>query len=139
MKKDVTKYLTECDTCLACKEKTGGPVPIGSYPISSAPFERLVIDILTGFETTRKGNKNLLVCIDSLTRYTELIPLKSKTAQEVAMKLFERIICRYSVPKVLISDNGGEFNNKILQTLCEKFMVKKVNITAYHPASNGLA
>ena len=45
----------------------------------------------------------------------------------------------YSALEVLISDNGLEFVNKMMSTLCNFYNIKKVNILPYHPQGNGLA
>jgi hypothetical protein len=43
---------------------------------------------------------------DYLTKYVWLFFLKFKTAEEVAEKLVNEIICRFGVPTQLFSDNG---------------------------------
>ena len=96
------------------------------------------MDLITGFSETPRGNKVILVIIDVLTRYTELIPLQGKTAAECAEKFFNYFICRHGIPESLITDSGGEFNNVFLKTLCSFLGVKKLNTIVYHPESNGL-
>ena len=107
-------------------------------PIAKTPFERLSIDLITSFGCTERGNKAVLVCIDQLTRYTELIPLKDKSAKECALALFNNIFCRYTAPEMILSDNGLEFRNALLNELCETFGVNKVYIMPYHPEGNGM-
>ena len=69
----------------------------------------------------------------------ETAPIPDKTAKTVAkaFKLF--ILDRHCAPKTIVSDNGGEFNNLILEELCRLYNIHKVNILAHHPSSNGLA
>ena len=135
---DVQKYIKECNICNAYKGSTDKNVPLGQYPIPTAPFERVAIDLITNLSPTRRDNKVLLVCVDQLTRFTELIPLQRKTGSECALALFNNIFCRYSSPQLIISDNGPEFNNEMMKVLCERFQVEKTTILPYHPASNGL-
>ncbi len=45
---------------------------------------------------------------------------------------------KYNTPKVLLSDNGTEFNNQILTAICADYSITKCNVIAYHPASNGM-
>ena len=138
MYKDVDNYIKSCNVCNSYKGKTDKEVPIGKYPIPRAPFERLAIDLITNLHVTDRGNKNILVCVDTLTRYTELVPLTGKSAKECAINLFDKIFCRYSAPQLIISDNGLEFNNALVKEICDRFKVEKVNIQPYHPSSNGL-
>ena len=138
MYSDVQKYVHECNTCNSYKGTTDKNVPIGQYPIPTTPFQRVAVDLITNLSSTVRGNKVLLVCVDQLTRYTELIPLPNKTGKECALAIFNCIFCRYGPPQLIISDNGTEFNNELMQNLCDVFGVQKVNILPYHPASNGL-
>ena len=134
---DVKQYVASCNVCNSYKGSTV-KAPLGSYPIPQSPFERVSVDILSGLQLTLRGNRHILACVDNLTRYSELIPLSSKTARECASALFDRVICRYSAPQLLLSDNGTEFNNALMNELCDTLQIQKVNIQPYHPSSNGL-
>ena len=136
--KDVHSYVQECNQCAIHKGTVSGPHPLGTYPIPQTPFQRVHIDLITNFHESTVGFKHILVCVDSLTRYTELIPLRSKTGKECASAFHDRILCRYSCPDILLSDNGTEFQNAFFTTLCEFFAIRKVNILPYMPQSNGL-
>ncbi len=72
------------------------------------------------------------------SRYVVLAPIKYKTAQNVAHALVSKLICEYSAPRVLLSDNGAEFTNRLLQEICNQFGINHTFTVAYHPASNGL-
>ena len=76
--------------------------------------------------------------IDHFSRYVILAPLTNKTAEAVAHALIAHLFCPYSVPRVLLSDNGAEFRNAILVEICKQFQIKQTFTVAYHPASNGL-
>ena len=134
---DVKQYIASCNVCNSYKGNTV-KAPLGTYPIPQSPFERVAVDILSGFQLTVRGNRHILVCVDALTRFVELIPLSGKTARECASALFDRVVCRYSAPKLIISDNGNEFNNALMNELCDTLDIQKINIMPYHPASNGL-
>ncbi len=67
-----------------------------------------------------------------------LAPLPNKSATTVAHALASHLICPYTTPRVLLSDNGTEFKNQILQYICTQFNIQQTIITTHHPASNGL-
>ncbi len=48
------------------------------------------------------------------------------------------MFCKINTPKILLSDNGSEFNNQILEAIYKEYDIVKTNIVAYHPASNGM-
>ncbi len=78
------------------------------------------------------------MCVDHLSRFTVLAPLPIKSATTVAHALVSHIICPYTTLRVLLSDNGVELKNQILQDICNQFSIRQTFITAHHPASNGL-
>lgn len=57
--------------------------------------------------------------------------------QELQHQLLN-LVFKFNSSKVLLSDNGSEFNNKILQKICFEFQIKRGNVIAYYPASNGV-
>ena len=136
MYKDVKSYIKHCHKCASCKGTTRKQ-PIGLYPIPETPFEKVVIDLLR-LNHTPKGNLYILVVTDYLTRFTELMPQKTKTAYETASNLLN-FIHRYGAPEVILSDNGNEFENKLLKELLKFYYTQKVSIIPYHPQGNGVA
>ena len=135
---DIKNYIKNCGVCNSCKPSGGSFTGVASYPIPSKPFERVHMDLLAHFCESGMGNKHLLVIIDELTRYTEIYPIKNKTAEEVAIGFFNGFICRHGVPRVVVSDNGREFVNKIFDSLSELMKIKRVNILPYRPEANGV-
>ena len=138
MRADIYSHVEKCHSCATFKGNVQAPAPILSYPIAELPWDRVSIDLMTNFPTTANGNKHLLVCVDQFSRFCELIPIPDKTAETVATAFKDRVIAQHTSPKILISDQGGEFINNILDNLCKMYKIKKVNITSHHPASNGL-
>ena len=68
---------------------------------------------------TIQGNKHILVRVDALTRFVELIPLANKTAVACSTAFHDEFILRYNPPDILGSDNGLEFTNAIMRNLAE--------------------
>ena len=136
--KDVSQYVKDCNKCAIHKGNAINNVALGAYPIPQRPFERISLDLLCNFYESNSGYKHLMVCVDGLTRYTEIIPLRTKTGKECALAFHDRILCRYTTPDVMITDNGTEFQNSFFQNLCNFYQIKKVNILPYRPQANGL-
>ena len=61
----------------------------------------------------------VLHVIDTLTRYSGVISVKSKESREIVDKLFQIWICIFGRPNKFISDNGGEFINHEFSSMCE--------------------
>ena len=85
-----------------------------------------------------QGNRYVLVMVDCFNRWTEACPLPDKTALSVADAFFQYVVCCFGMPSVIHSDQGREFENKVMQELCLLCGVHKTRTTPYHPESAGL-
>ena len=98
-------------------------------------WDWVAMDLLDMSVTTPKGNRYVLVMVDCFSRWTEACPLPDKTALAVADAFLQHIVCRFGV---IHSDQGREFENKVMQELCLLCGVHKTRTTLYHPESDGL-
>ncbi len=114
-----------------------GPTPVLQYPLPESPWDIVSIDLLQ-LPQSQYGSRYLLVCVDHLTRYVVLAPLKDKTATQVAYALVTHLFCPFFTPRVMLSDNGAEFKNAVVAEICSQFGITQTFTAAYHPASNGL-
>ena len=137
MRRDIESYVDKCVSCAQHKGAVIGPAPILEYPMPEKPWDIVSIDLLQ-LQRSQYGSQYLLVCVDHLTRFVVLAPLKEKSAKCVAHALVTKLFCPYSAPRVLLSDNGAEFRNEVLQGICEQYNIKSAYTVAYHPSSNGL-
>ncbi len=95
------------------------------------------IDLLQ-LPRSAQGSVYILVCVDHFSRFVVLAPLRNKSAVTVAHAIVYHLICPYTTPRVLLTDNGTRFKNQILADICSQYFIKQTFITAHHPASNGL-
>src|SRR5205807_941289 len=100
--------------------------------------EMIGIDFVGPLEKTRRGNRYILVTTDYLTKWPEAKAMKDATATNVVKFIYEVIICRHGCPKIILSDRGTHFRNKLVEELCEKFKIKHKLSAPYHPQTNGL-
>lgn len=87
---------------------------------------------------SKRNNKYLLVMTDYFTRWVEAIPLPNKEAISVAGVIYREIFCRYGAPESILTDQGTEFSNELLSTLCLAYGVKKLLTTVKKSSTNGL-
>ena len=64
------------------------------------------IDFAGPLPTTTRGNRYVLVCIEHMTKWVELIALPSKSSACVARTFLEQILSRFGVPGVVLTDQG---------------------------------
>ena len=56
-----------------------------------------------------EGQKYILVCVDPFSKWVELGALPDKTAESCADFFYTNVVARYGIPRLVRSDNGGEF------------------------------
>ena len=135
----VAKYIKSCPVCQSAKGKAPPPSPLKSLPLCDGPNERVHIDLFGPLKTSHEGNKFVMVMTDAWSKVVELAAIPNKQADTVAKCFFEKWICRYSVPLLVISDNGKEFANELMTSLMERLGCLQKRTSAYHPASNSSA
>ena len=139
LRHDVEIYVKECIICQMSRSKKPPPATLIPLPITSRPNERVHIDLFGELKTSHEGNKFICVITDSFSKYTELVAIPNKSAESVAKALFERWIIRFSAPECLVSDNGKEFANAVVDELLKLWGIKGKKTTPYHPQTNSCA
>ena len=79
-----------------------------------------------------------LVIADYFSKWTDAFPIKNKCADTVADVLVEKIILRFGMPLVIHSDQGREFENGLMKSLCALLGCTKTRTAPYHPESDGM-
>ena len=102
MYRDIKEYIRTCWEC----QKRGTPRKNNrTRTIQPADiFERWGIDIIGPLQTTRNGNRYIIVTVDYFTRWPEARAVEKANVETVAMFIYEKIICQHGTPKVIQSD-----------------------------------
>ncbi|KAL5582363.1 hypothetical protein UlMin_014805 [Ulmus minor] len=101
------------------------------------PFAKWGIDLIGPLPTARGQFKYAVVAIDYYTKWVEAEALAKITEQNVTAFIWKNIVCRFGVPRELVSDHGTQFENEKLQSICDRLGIKKVFSSPAHPKSNG--
>jgi transposase InsO family protein len=87
-------------------------------------------------EKSKGGYEDVLVITDHFTRYTKAIPCRNQKATTTARALYEHFIIHYFFPEQLYSDQGRNFESKVIKELCWIANVRKTRTTPFHPMGN---
>ena len=77
--------------------------------------------------------------VDYFTKWAEAEPLATITEQKVCNFVWRSIICRFGIPRALVSDNGKQFDNSKFRDFCVELGIKNYYSSPAHPQSNGQA
>ena len=69
---------------------------------------------------TSHGHHYALTAVCMLTGFTWCVPLKTKTAEEVAKAYMDHIYCNFGGSIKILTDNGTEFKNKLFKEVVNK-------------------
>ena len=136
MYRDVVHFLKTCVACNMRKLRREKPL-LQAMPIPKYPFEQIAIDTAGPFPESFQGNRYIVNVIDLFSGWPESFATNSKSAETVAQILLEHIIPRHACPRVIVSDNGTEFCNAVIDQISAFFNIKHIRTSVYHPQSNG--
>ncbi|GJR41893.1 reverse transcriptase domain-containing protein [Tanacetum coccineum] len=111
MHKDARNIIRTCNDC-----QTHRPVPRNPQqkltPITSPwPFYKWGIDISGPFLEGQGKVKFFILAIDYFTKWIEAKPVATVTGNQVKKFVWDNIICRFGLPREIISDNGKQFRD----------------------------
>ncbi len=78
----------------------------------------------------------MLKISDIFSGWPEVYPIPDKSAQSVARVILHEYIPRHSCPLTLLSDNGTEFVNSVIDHICSELKIYRVKSSIYHPEGN---
>ena len=138
MKEDIRKHCTTCATCQLHKlENVKFERKIFKPSIQSMDF--ICMDLKGEFHPpTSRGHRYALTAVCMLTGFTWCVPLKTKTAEEVAKAYMDHIYCNFGRSIKVLTDNGTEFKNKLFKEVISKLGTEfSIHSPPYRPQSNG--
>ena len=99
-------YVRVCNQCQWFSNVPRQPSEYLTPMMDLWPFAQWGLDILGPFPLGTRQIKFLVVEIDYFTKWVKAEPLASITQQNVKNFIWKNIMCRFGVPRVLVSDNG---------------------------------
>ena len=130
------EYIKQCPKCQLQGRKQLQE-RLNPIPVTSKPFERVGIDV-KHVSTSRLGSKYIVVAIDYLTKYVEARALQFLTSSDIALFLYERVICLHGTPVFIHTDNGRPMISELMRQVCKQFNINHKTITPYNSQSQGL-
>ena len=134
--KHVKNYCKSCETCQKIKPQYRKPQGLMEPIFSSKPWEMVAADLVGPLPASHSHHKWILVIRDHFSKWVDLFPLKRATGKEITICLIREVFTRFGPPAKLLTDNGSQFTSKFLKSACEKWGIKLLHSTPYHPQCN---
>ena len=101
------------------------------------PIAQWRVDIIGPFPLGKKQLKFLIMVIDYFTKSVEVELVTTITEAKITSFAWKNIICRFGVPRVIISNNGKQSDNPKFRKFCQDLGVKNHYSSPRHLQANG--
>ncbi|KAL2232327.1 UNVERIFIED_CONTAM: Gag-Pol polyprotein [Sesamum indicum] len=135
--KDCKEFVRRCEKC----QKFASQIHTHAVPMTpvsvTCPFDQWGIDILGPFPLARAQKKFVIVAVEYFSKWVEAEAVSKITERESINFIWKNIVCRFGIPRVLISNNGTQFQGRQITAWLQELKIQQ-NFTAVgHPQSNG--
>ena len=136
MRKDIAFVISKCLPCV--RNEVVPAISNSAIALKVTDiFDRIGIDLVFGLPLTEDGYHGVLIITEYLTKFPYVVPIKTKEAKEISMH-FLNYISIFGPPKELLSDQGKEFCNDMLNSFLSLMGTVHRVTSPYHPQTNGL-
>ncbi|XP_014522940.1 uncharacterized protein LOC106779360 [Vigna radiata var. radiata] len=138
LEQDCLSFSQKCISCQKHDNVFHAPASELHNIFSPWPFAQWGMDIVGPFPLGRSQKKFFLVAVDYFTKWVEAEPLARISTAQVKRFIW-RLICRFGLPKMIITDNGRQFIDKRLQSFYKELGITSITSSVEHPQTNGQA
>ncbi|GAU30847.1 hypothetical protein TSUD_365550 [Trifolium subterraneum] len=132
---DANRHVRSCDKCQRHANLHHAPGEPLQSVMSPWPFYMWGVDILRPFTTSQGQAKFLLVAVDYFTKWIEVEPVATISSKRVKKFCWKNILCRFGIPKYIVSNNGTQFTSESVINFCQKKGICNTFISVEHPPS----
>ena len=137
MLRDATELVRKCKICQEHAKISHLPFEPLTSVTSPWPFQQWGLDILGPLPIGTGQCKFIIVAVDYFTKWAEAGPLATITEQKIRNFIWRSIICRFGIPRALVSDNRKQFDNLKFRDFCAELGIKNYYLSPAHLQSNG--
>lgn len=133
---DVKQYVKSCELCQLSKPAQNRQVGLMNSKPPTKCLERLHIDIFGPLVRSTSGNAYALVCIDTFSKFSWVIPLRKATSKTIISALKDRIFSQHGLPEIICSDNASVFTSQSFKSFLFGLSIKHITTSVARPNSN---
>ena len=136
LRNDISHWVNNCATCQQTKVSRHNRPNIGFFPNNTQRFQFLHLDLIGPLDKS-VDYQYVLMIKDRATGLLVTAPIPDKTAITVRNAFIQNWVGHYGVPQVVLSDNGKEFKNFLLQEACKQLGIEQRFTSSRTPQTNG--
>ena len=130
------QYVITCFNCESRKRKLPGmKIHYPRIPLDYKPLSRLSLD-LKSMPYSKMGYDQILVCTCEVTNYVMAFPIPNGRSETIAEVIFNRIVCVFGTPKVIISDEGSALTSELMKQYYHTLNIECITISPFNHGSN---
>src|SRR3989338_3948917 len=137
MGKTTRQVLRECKPCIEHNVNNRRKQTNEKTTRATRPFQVIAIDPVPR-DTTKKGNKYLLVICDRFTKLAKLIPIVNKEAKTIIQAITDNWIRFYPAPEAICTDHDSALTSMEWKNFCASFNITERPAAPKHQKSTGL-
>ena len=133
-----------CNYCSICQLNNSYPNQNQFAEKQFFKGQRLYFSHRNSFDTkatispSSEGNSYITVIVDAFAHYVALNPVRHCNAYYANTTLYENWIGKFGLTEILVTDNGTEFINNEIITICHLCNIKHKPHASHAPWTNGL-
>jgi hypothetical protein len=139
MKREISKYISECDTCQRIKASHLKVVgTLQPLPIPSWKWEEICMDFIVGLPNTSRHHDSIWIILDMLTKIAQFLPVHTTHKTEKYAEIYiDQIVRLHGIPRTIVSDRGAPFVARFWEQLQKSLGTTVIRSSAYHPHTDG--
>ena len=138
MKNGSIEFVRYCEACQRLGNLIHAPlVEMGSVT-SPWSFHTWSMDLIGPISPPSKGKICILAAIENFTKWLGAISLRKATSEALREFELDNIICRFGIPRRILSDNGTYFIGQPFELLMRQYQIYHGKSTRHYPKGNGL-
>ena len=103
------------------------------------PFAKWGIDIVGPLPTAPTKKNLLLVATDYFSKWIEVEDFASIKDKEVTRFIWKNIVCRFGIPRMIVSDNGPQLDSWVYRNFFQELKIKNLYSSPRYLQNNGQA
>ncbi|GAA0143759.1 hypothetical protein LIER_04367 [Lithospermum erythrorhizon] len=114
---DSLEYVKKYDSCQKIKAVPKKPMVEITPVLFPIPFAMWGVDLVGQFVKPATKYKDVVVVVDYFSKWVEEITLRNTTAEDIEKFIWTNIITLYGIPKILVSNNGPQFDSSLWSSM----------------------